>query len=108
MQHKESKNPEPLAVSAQDVGGILRNQGISEERVAVFQKKCEEQFHDSTVLTPANLIDSKRFEVKTEQVTLSVDPAYSHLVETRVIDGKRYLLIPAEAGVEINGMAVEM
>jgi hypothetical protein len=27
-------------------------------------------------------------------------------VETRIIDGKKYLLIPVEDGMEINGFAV--
>ncbi|MCI9003357.1 MAG: DUF4317 family protein, partial [Oscillibacter sp.] len=53
-----------------------------------------------------NLIDAKRFDVKTEQATISLDPAYSYLVETRVIGGRKYLLIPAEDGVEVNGLAV--
>jgi len=44
----------------------------------------------------------------TELVTISVDPEYSYQVETRVIDGKRYILIPADEGVEVNGMAVEI
>ena len=107
-QHKESKDPEPLKVTAQDVGSILQDCGVPEERVAAFREKCDEQFGGSAALAPANLIDSKRFEVKTEQVTISVDPEYSYQVETRVIDGKRYILIPADEGVEVNGMAVEI
>ena len=46
--------------------------------------------------------------MKTEQATISVDPAYSCLVETRIIDGRRYLLIPAGEGVEVNGLPVEV
>jgi len=104
--HKESKDPEPLQVTAQDVGAILQSCGVPEERVAYFREKCDEQFGGSAALTPANLIDSKRFEVKTEDVTISVDPEHSYLVETRIIDGKPYILIPASDGVEVNGMTV--
>ena len=50
---------------------------------------------------------SKKFEVKTADVQLTVDPERSYLIETRVIDGRPYLLIPAE-GVEINGLAVNV
>ena len=42
----------------------------------------------------------------TEQATISIDPAYSYLVETRIIDGRKYLLIPAGEGVEVNGLSV--
>ena len=107
-QHKESKDPEPLEVTAQDVGGILRNCGVPDERVTAFREKCDEQFGGSAALSPANLIDSKRYEVRTEKVTISVDPEASYLVETRIIDGKKYILIPAEEGVEVNGMEIKV
>ena len=105
-EHKESKNPEPLAVTADEIGGMLQECGVSAEQAAVFHEKCEAQFGMDAPLSPANLIDSRRFEVKTTEVTISVDPAHSHLIETRVIDGRKYLLIPADAGVEVNGLSV--
>lgn len=105
-EHKESKDPEPLEISPREVGGMLQECGVSAAQAEVFQEKCEEQFGGSAALNPANLIDSRRFEVKTAEVTISVDPAHSYLVETRIIDGRKYLLIPADAGVEVNGFAV--
>ena len=105
-EHRESKDPEPLALTAGEVGGILRSSGVPEERVAAFQEQCGERFGESAALNPANLIDSKRYEIKTAEATVSVDPAYSYLVETRVIDGRKYILIPAGEGVEVNGFPV--
>ena len=74
--------------------------------MAAFQEKCGEQFGAGAVLNPENLIDSNRFEIKTSEVTISADPGYSYLVETQIINGRKYLLIPAEDGVEVNGFAV--
>ena len=105
--HKEDKEAEPLALSAGEIGGILRDCGVAEERAAAFQAQCGEAF-GGAALNPENLIDAKRFDVKTEQATISVDPAYSYLVETRVIDGRKYLLIPAGEDVEVNGLPVEV
>ena len=51
--------------------------------------------------------DSKRFEVKTADAAISIEPEHSYLVEARVIDGKKYLLIPAGEGLEVNGMPVD-
>lgn len=104
--HRESKDPEPLSISASEVDDILRGQGVGEEMREAFRTECAERFGENTALNPENLIDSKRFQVKTGEFTLSVDPASSYLVETRVIDGVKYLLIPAGNGVEVNGLPV--
>ena len=104
-QHREDKEAEPLALSAGEIGGILRDCGVPEERAAAFQEQCGEAF-GGAALNPENLIDSKRFDIRTDQATISVDPEYSYLVETRVIDGRKYLLIPAGDGVEVNGLHV--
>ena len=105
-QHRESKDPEPLAVTAKDIGGILRDCGVPQEKVDSFKDSCDERFGADTALSPANLIDDKKFELRTAQATVSVDPACSYLVETRVIDGRKYILIPVEEDVEINGLPV--
>ncbi len=103
--HKEDKEAEPLALSAGEIGGILRDCGVAEEKAEAFRSRCGEAF-GGAALNPENLIDVKRFDVKTEHAAISIDPAYSYLVETRIIDGRKYLLIPAGEGVEVNGLSV--
>ena len=105
-QHKESKDPEPLTVSVQEVAAILKDCGVADTQVAAFEAQCGEQFGDGVVLNPENIIDSKHFEVKTADASVAIDPKHSYIVETRIIDGRKYLLIPADEGVEVNGMAV--
>ena len=105
QEHKESRDPEPLAVTAGEVSGVLRNCGVPEERVEAFQTACGQSFGEGA-LTPANLIDAKHFAVKTADATIQVDPERSYLVEARIIDGRRFILIPADDGVEVNGIAV--
>ena len=94
----------PVAINASEI--VSKND--SEEKLPAFQEKCGEQFGSGVVLNPANLIDSSRFEIKTPEITISADPEYSYLVETQIINGRKYLLIPAEDGVEVNGFAVSI
>lgn len=107
-QHKETKDPEPLRLTAQAVGAILRDCGVPEEQAAAFREKCAEQFGAEASLNPANLINSKQFEFKASEVTVTVDPEHSYLIKTQIINGRKYLLIPADKGVEINGFAVDV
>ena len=106
-EHRESKDPEPLSVTAQEIGGILRDCGTVEEQLSAFMDQCGERFGKDAALDPANLIESRRFEVKAADVSISVPPEQSYLVETRVIEGKKYILIPAGEGIEVNGMPVD-
>lgn len=107
-QHKESKDPNPLDITAREIGEILHNSGVSEEQVQVFREKCAEEFGDGAALNPRNIIDSGKFELVTPQVKISVDPEYSYLVETKIINGRKYILIPADEGVEVNGVDVNL
>lgn len=106
--HKESQNPDPLTVTAKDVGGMLRECGIEEERVSAFQDYCGQRLGEDAAMDPANLIDSKRFQIKAGEITITVKPELSGQVEARMLEGRKYILIPAGDGVEVNGLAVEL
>ena len=107
MKHKESKDPEPLEISAEDIGDMLKECGVSDEAAESFEEKCSDQF-GKTVLTPGNLMNVKKFSIEAPHIKISVEPDFSHLIESRIIDGKKYLLIPANEGVEINGLDVKI
>ena len=107
LQHKEERDPEAPSISPKEVDAILHNCGVEEEKVQAFHKSCAAQFGEGTPLNPANLINSGRFEIKTDNATILVDPDYSYLVETRKINGRTYLLLPVD-GMEVNGLAVDL
>lgn len=108
VEHKESKDPAPLDLSPREVGDILESSGIAKEKVEVFKEKCKKQFGEDKPLKPANIIDSKKFEVVTPQIKISAAPEFSYLIETKVINGRKYLMIPADESVEINGVSVKV
>lgn len=107
-EHKESGREDPLTVTAKDLAHILQGCEVPEENIQAFQSLCDEKFGEGVALNPANLIEPGKVEIKTPQVSLTVEADYSSLVQTRVIDGQKYLLIPAGEGVEFNGLAVKI
>lgn len=106
--HKESKLPEPLVVSKSAVTRILDSCGVPEERTKEFDTRYDEEFGADTSLSPRNIVDTKQIEVKTADVTIRVNGERSDLVETRVIDGKQYILIRVEEGVEVDGVNIHI
>lgn len=106
--HKESKVPEPLVVSKSAVARILDTCGVPEERTAEFSDRYDEQFGAETCLSPRNIVDTRQIEVKTPEVTIRVSGDRSDLVETRIIDGKRYILICVEDDVAVDGVSIHI
>ena len=104
--HKESKVPEPLMVSKEEVKEVLASCGISEEHMAKFSVDYDEAFGFEADLHPKNIIDNKHFEVKTPDVVIKCDPTRSDLIETRVIGGVKYIMICADEAVEVNGVNI--
>ena len=106
--HKESKVPEPLMVSKEDVKEVLSSCGISEEKISKFSVEYDEAFGFEADLHPKNIIDNKHFELKTPDVVIKVDPTRSDLIETRIIGGVKYIMICADEDVEVNGVNIHI
>lgn len=106
--HKESKVPEPLLIGKEEVKEVLSSCGVSEEHIAKFSVDYDETFGFEADLHPKNIIDDKHFELKTPDVVIKVDPTRSDMVETRIIGGVKYILIPADEDVEVNGVNIHI
>ena len=106
--HKESKVPQPLLISKEQVKGALAASGVSEKSVARFSVAYDEAFGFEAELHPKNIIDNKKFEIHTPDVSIRVAPERSDLIETRVIGGVKYILICADEDVEVNGVSIHI
>lgn len=107
-EHKASKDPEPLAISKDAVTQVLASCGVEEGHVERFEQQYDQSFGDDAWLNPRNLLDTRQIEIKTNDVTIRVDAARSDLVETRVIDGSRYILVRAEDEVLMDGVPIHI
>ena len=105
-EHKASKNPEPLTVSKNTLGRMLEACGVAPEKTEAFREKFDEAF-DGGALSPGNLISTKEMVIEAPNVTIKVDPEYGDLIETRTIDGRRYIMVRVEGDIEFNGLNVQ-
>ena len=106
--HKEAKVAEPLMISKEDVKAVLKECGVPEANVAKFSVDYDEAFGFEADLHPKNVIDNKKFEIKTPDVIIKVAPDRSDLIETRVIGGVKYIMICADEAVEVNGVNIHI
>lgn len=107
-EQKENKAEEPLMLSKGFMQDILSECKVSEEKLTAFGERFAEEFGEHARICPKNVVDTKRIELKTPDVTIKVSSDRSDLVQTRIIDGERYILIRAESGVEVNGVDVSI
>lgn len=108
MEHKVNKEVEPLVISKATVKKVLEARGVSEHHVTAFDDKYDASFGADADLSPCNVVDTKQFQLRTPDVTINVNPQRSDLVETRIIGGRKYILIRADEGVEVNGVNINI
>ncbi len=106
--HKESKVPEALLISKEQVKSALEACGVSDARVAKFSLDYDEAFGFEAELHPKNIIDNRKFELHTPDVIIKVAPDKSDMIETRVIGGIKYILIPADEEIVVNGVSIQI
>lgn len=107
-EHKADKDSTPPTVSKSTVKGVLEACGVPEERLTEFEEKYDGEFGADAQIAPQNLMDVKQLEISTSGITVKVDPECGDLIETRVIDGIKYILIRAEDSVEVNGVPIHI
>ncbi|MCD7754890.1 MAG: DUF4317 domain-containing protein [Firmicutes bacterium] len=106
--HKQSRVPQTLTVSKDEVKDVLSACGVSQPHVAKFGIDYDEAFGFEAELHPKNIIDPSHIDIRTPDVSIRVAPDRSDLIETRVIGGVKYILIHADEDVEVNGVSIRI
>lgn len=106
MLHKEAKVADPLMFNVSDIALMLGACGVSDKKLKAFEKAFNKGFGAEQSLSAENLLDLKRCEILTENVTIRVQPEAVGCVELRKIGEVEYILIPATDYVEVNGVTV--
>ena len=103
----ESK-PESFLRDVLSLVNCSRKGKVSENHVSKFSVEYDETFGFEADLHPKNIIDNKRFEIKTPDVSIKVAPDRADLIETRIIGGVKYIMICADENVEVNGVNIHI
>lgn len=98
-------DPNPLALDKNDFKRLLSENGATEEKLEQFEEDFKQAGGtDQTALYISNVASTRKFEIKTPDIVIQVKPDRADLIETRIINGRPYFLIPADDSVEVNGI----
>ena len=103
-QGKEEEKEQTLSKS--QLKQLLENAGATEEGLANFSALYDESLgeHDSSFYTD-NLVNNS-LQLKSENLQLKIKNEVSAILESKIIDGKEYLLIPVSDNLEVNGIPI--
>jgi hypothetical protein len=108
VEHKNSKDDEPLSLSKDTFKNMLQFCGVNQEKIDEFGTNFEEQFGKNAEVAPKSIVDVNKFQLETADVSIKVNPERKDLVSTQIINGIKYIMIRAEGGVEVNGIDIDI
>lgn len=97
-EHKIAREEDEPELSKDNISHMLKNGGVDDSAVEAFEKKYDEEFGSNAMIKPQNIVNTRRFELETPDVTIRVNPQRRDLVSTRIIDGTKYILVRAARG----------
>lgn len=107
-ENKAEKEEELPFISKDDAAQMLRYCGISEDKVEAFEKGFAESFGEDAEIPPSNLARTKQLQIETPEVTVKVNAGHSEVVQSRIIDGVKYILIRADNDITVNGVSIQI
>lgn len=105
-QEEHGDDPEPDTLGMGDVRVILSKAGVAQDDMESLEAAYEENIGKDSRIVAENVRAKTKFEVHTPDVTITISPDRTDLIETREIDGRRCLVIPITDEVLVNGIHV--
>lgn len=99
---------EPAELSKNMLRKTLDSCGVPEDKLNAFCINYDDNIGPGKGLVPENLTSKNRYEVRTPDVVIKVNPEKQELVDVKIINGIKYIIIRAEDGVEVNGMDISI
>ena len=106
VEAKAEQDPNPVEIDKFDMQKALEKSGVKDETINSFKEEFDESAGTNACFTAANIVNTKTFDVRTPDVVVKISGDRTELVETREIDGVKYLMIELTDNIEVNGIKV--
>lgn len=110
LAEEKKYEPDACKVNVEDIRKILKKAGIREERIGMLDSiYIDAVGSPDAEITLENIVNRRKFTIKTGCGTVSMNPEYAHYARIRNIDGKYCLVLELNEGnVEVEGMDVRV
>lgn len=102
MYSNNDEKENSLVLEKKDLEKVLIDAGFNKEKVEEASKTLDEDF----LVFARNIVGDKKLEINKDGINIKVSMENIHLIESRIIDNKKYLLISLDKDVKINGIKV--
>ena len=100
------ESPEPPVLTKPELKRLLTNSGVTEEKMESFDTNYDLIAGEKTEFLVPNIAETRKFSIETPDIVIKVNPERADLVETKIIDGRRCLVIEMNDQVEVNGVLI--
>ena len=106
LQNKENEEEREQSLPKNQVKALLEKAGATEEQLLNFSSLYDEELGEKNEsLFLENLADST-LRLDSDNVHLRIKNEVSAILESRIIDGKEYLLLPISDNLECNSISI--
>lgn len=106
VEEEKKESPQAPALDSKKAKYVLEKSGVPEEKLENFEEHFEMAAGEEGKLYAANIMPARKFEVKTPDVVIKVNPDRTDLIRTEVINGEECLVIRIDENLEVNGVSV--
>ena len=96
-------NEDSPEISKRELQKVFESLGVTEDGIKQFNRSFDENV--GAALKIESLVD-KTTKIKSDYVDISIDSGNADYIESRVIDGHEYLLIPVADDITVNGIPI--
>ena len=106
LVEQEKDSGEPAQIEKIQLRRILYENGAPQESLDIFDEAFDAAVGEGGTLMAENAADTKKLEIKTPSLRITVKAEMADMIKTRFIDGVEYLTIPVADDIEVNGIRI--
>ncbi len=104
---EETKDaPEAPVLTKSEMKRLLAKSGANAECMEHFDASYDQIAGEKAEFLVTNIAETRKFSIETPDIVIKVNPDRADLVETKIIDGRQFLVIPMSDQVEVNGVRI--